>query len=113
MRSFTRFFSKEAIGLVLGLSLLLAMIWGPAAIGQMTASQRIASQQTHATYPVDVVVHLSFEPSRFHRDIIREFGTYDGARSSATELFLRRVDYDAVRALGRLYWIDVVEVLSG
>ena len=101
--------AKARRRMILGLLIIAVFVWGGDVVGRATAGTRLEAFGGSAHYPVDVVVHLDFEPTPFHGDVIRDFGIYDGRRSSHRDLYLRNVTRADLQGLSRLYWVRSLE----
>jgi hypothetical protein len=61
-----------------------------------------------AERPLNIAVTLSFPPEQFHIRALQRYGTMGGVRGD--RVIVRRVTPENVRALGKAYWIDRIDL---
>jgi hypothetical protein len=89
-----------------GVAIIAAMVWGPAAYGMLTAGGRADPELKSAGGPVNVRVSMSFRPGSFQRQELSKYGVFGGIRGHSVVLF--NVSQAGLRNLDDLYWVDAI-----
>jgi hypothetical protein len=98
---------RTLVRLAAGVLLLAALVAGPAAYGQLTASGRVDPALERTDGPVSVRVLMSFKPQTFQRQQLSRYGVFGGIEGNAVRLF--NVTPWGLGQLRGLYWIDRIE----
>ncbi|MQB01387.1 MAG: hypothetical protein GEU78_14030 [Actinobacteria bacterium] len=101
--------AKPLRTMAVGIGTILVLVFGDYAYGTLTSSARIDGDPGDA--PAEVIVHLPFEPQRYHVNELRNYGTYH-RREDDGGVRLRSVSPRNLERLGRLFWIERVEIVG-
>jgi hypothetical protein len=94
--------------LVVGVVLIAAIVGGDDLYGLVTGPSKISGELSGADR-VNVVVHLPFEPERYHIEVLSEHGSFAGRGGADRQVRLIRVTPGDLTAISRLPWVSSIE----
>jgi hypothetical protein len=95
--------------LVAGVLLIAAIVGGDDLYGLVTGPSKISSELSGTQERVNVVVHLPFEPERYHLEELQQLGSFAGRGDGERQVRLIRVTPGGLTAISRLPWVSSIE----
>lgn len=89
--------------------LVAAIVVGDDLYGRATGPSKVPSALSGTSERVHLVVHLPFEPERYHLEALSEYGSFAGRGDGERQVRLVRVTPDNLAALSRLLWVSSIE----
>jgi hypothetical protein len=93
----------------MGVVLIAAVTLGDDLYGWATGPSKVAGELRGADGLVNVVVHLPFEPERYHLETLSGYGSFAGRGGADRQVRLIRVTPGNLTALSRLHWVSSIE----